>query len=276
MQIDIEQVNQNDSLEGFWWHYIRNDFAFQKSIGKSYYNAFEVSDQSVLVHKQKVGDDKFPTTRYHLVMFDNESVDTYLLDGKDIRKYLAMNFVSFVKNHHQLPFACHITKESPNREKITINYAPIPKFFELNFEVLMVNLSYSIEELRALPQVEENELGRDIIETFGISPVWNMSLEQFVESFGDKLMVSGIVSAIDTRISRFKEHETVFYLVQVQNGKYMAEGGIDTFPIVELNLRLTDKAMQKYALEVGSQVVAHGKLKIDRTMGCVLQNVKID
>ena len=47
--IDLEQLDKEDMLEGFWWNYIRCDFHFQKSIRKDQYHTFQVSRTGYLV-----------------------------------------------------------------------------------------------------------------------------------------------------------------------------------------------------------------------------------
>lgn len=276
LPIDIAKVKENDSLEGFWWYYIRNDFAFQKSIGKTHYNAFDVTDMSILVHKQVVGEDKFPTTRYHIIIHENKEPKSYVLDGKDIRKYLAQNFTKYVQTYHKLPFGCKIHKESANSDILTISYEPLPKYFELKFQINIEKAEFDINEVRNYAVNDNNPLGYDLIETFAISPIpYYNNLMDFAIQHENKIEIEdATITAIDMRISRFKEHETPYYLIHIENGVYTSQG-CEKFPLHELNFKLSKDSMDKSGLQVGNKVNLHGKMKSDNKLGILVQNVKI-
>ncbi|MFA5730777.1 MAG: hypothetical protein WC934_02095 [Acidithiobacillus sp.] len=272
--IDIENLKAQDELEGFWWNYIRNDFCFKNSISKEEYNQFPVQDFDILVHKQIKTGERFPTTRYHVVYIVDGKAESSLLEGKKIREIMSENFNRYVKKNGKIPFGCIFDKYSNDESEVQINYEPI--------EGISYKFKLDIDEnhcdYESLPKEEMNPLKKVIIATNTISPIFYSSdISTIYETINENNSVisikNGIISQIDTRISRYKEHETIWYLIEISEGLFEFNNTFNNFKY-PLNIKISHNIMSNLSLQIGDSITFNGQLKLDKTLGYIVHNIK--
>jgi len=89
-------------------------------------------------------------------------------------------------------------------------------------------------------------------------------------------VLEGKISFIDKYSSKFQDHETIYYIIGVENGIIEAE--IDEELIQEkfniVSVRCSENAMNKYNLKIGDIITFKGSLENDRKHGLLIKNVR--
>lgn len=270
MEIDIEKVNEEDELEGFKWKYISPKFEYANSIPKKYFNNYRVEDCGILIHKQKLDGDRFDTTRYHYIS-EEEGITveeeviavSYILDGKEIRKYMSENFSNYVNNNKKLPFGCSIKKFVENKNKFIILYSPIgEQYSTFQFSVSNDKLNIDISNLES---EFDNRLGYIRKTEDTIEPITRTQFSNYTKV---NVIISKITE-INLRESRYLDNITYFYILKLSNIKLD-----DDHIYEEINIRCTTKSKDKYELNIGDFISFKGSIKTDNKLGVLIQNIR--
>jgi hypothetical protein len=272
------KVNLNefeDKLEGKWWHYFRiSDFAYMGRIPNQ--EEVDVEDDDFFIHKQMDEEKRFPMKVYHVIM-DGEPFE---IDGKEIRIKMSEYLVVYIQKHKKLPFACTFNKLMKNNT-VVVNYNP--NSFD-NFQLKIPGKEFDVdpEELEEfftnLEVEKKNELGSDDDITFQIDSLSEAPIiEQIASESGGKVYVfNSEIETIDKRISVFQGNETVFFLILLKNGQAASDVKKSTlkrdFDLIVA--KSSKNAFEKYELKVGDKVSFNGKLKNDKKLGLLLQNIR--
>jgi len=134
MKINI--FNIKDDLGGDWWHHIySSNFGFLSKIPNL--KSHEIEENDVLIHKEIMKGDRFPTIRYHLIAEDG----TKIVKNDEVKEVLAEKLVEYVRENKEFPFACYLVKIFKNGNA-QVDYKPTP--FE-SFALKIVPKMYGIE-----------------------------------------------------------------------------------------------------------------------------------
>jgi hypothetical protein len=97
---------------------------------------------------------------------------------------------------------------------------------------------------------------------------------------GGKIFVTHAkIERIDQRKSTYQEHETIYYVIHLKGGTVAGTKGTKKTPAIQrdfedINARCTEKAKDNFSLEVGDVVSFTGRLKDDRYLGLIVQNIR--
>ncbi|WP_371805774.1 hypothetical protein [Candidatus Lokiarchaeum ossiferum] len=274
MKIDITEIE--DGLEGNWWHYIKSsDFSFQTRIPQL--NSLEANEDDILIHKQILEGESFPTKRFHLIM-DGEA---FQVEGNEIRETLARKLAIFIQQNKKLPFGCTYKKIQKNNTVI-IQYNPNGfDSFQLKIKPEDMELEDSdIEKLFSSMETEKvNALATSEDATFTIDPITEDPLLEQVSMESGKskvFVVEGKIIAIDLRKSYFQGNETIFYLLQLEGGKIAPDNKKNTLQrdFSLINAKCSENAMKKFELQTGNKVSFNGKVKMDKKLKLLVQNIR--
>ncbi len=116
IKININEIR--DGLGGNWWIHIQT-----KSLNLIerilVVEGYEVEEDDIIIHKEIVLGDRYPTTRYHLVQGNR----TRLVESYQVKNVLIKGLINHVKKNKILPIGCMVTKSFKNGS-IQINYNP--------------------------------------------------------------------------------------------------------------------------------------------------------
>lgn len=276
IELNLHEVQ--DELEGNWWLHIRvADFGFKEHIGYKELENYPVDDGDVLIHKFRPEGERFPKVKYHLI--DTQATPPALeLDGKIIREQMATRLIDYLKKNKKLPFACEFVKDFKNGG-VQIDYKPSTfDNFALKIDPEMIEndlltqvKSFSAELMNPLGSTETTQT---------IKPIRNAAdLEQIAaenpEGKDSVCVFSAEVKAIDKRESTFQEHVSIYYLLYLKGGEAAPDTKKSTLhrPFNEINIRISDNLIEKTPIKIGDKITFKGKLKKDKALGVVLQNI---
>jgi hypothetical protein len=276
--IEINLHDVQDELEGNWWLHIRiADFGFKEHIGYKELETYPVDDGDVLIHKFRPEGERFPKVKYHLI--DTQATPPVLeLDGKIIREQMATRLIDYITKYKKLPYACEFGKEFKNGG-VQIDYKPT------TFDSFALKIDPEMMEPDLLGQIKTfstnsvNSLSTSDT-TQSIKPIRNAAdLEQIAAESPegkDSVCVFGAeILAIDKRESTFQEHVSIYYLIHIIGGEAASDTKKSTLhrPFNEINIRISDNLFEKTPIKVGDKISFKGKLKKDKALGVVLQNI---
>lgn len=276
IEINLHEVQ--DELEGNWWLHIRiADFGFKEHIDYKEIEKYSVEDGDVLIHKFRPEGERFPKVKYHLI--DTQATPPALeLDGKIIREQMATKLIDFITKNKKLPFACEFAKEFKNGG-VQIDYKPSTfDNFALKIDPEMLE-SELLSQIKSFPVESINPLGSaEMSQT--IKPIRNAAdLEQIAAEAPDGkdsvCVFNAEVLAIDKRESTFQEHVSIYYLLHLKGGEAAPDTKKSTLhrPFNEINIRISDNLIEKTPITIGNKITFKGKLKKDKALGVVLQNI---
>ena len=285
--IKVNLNEADDELNSHWWVRIRSsDFAFQSRIPNQ--EQAEGENEDIFIHKEILEGDRYPTIRYHTIL-DEELLP---IDGKDAREILAKKMAEFIKKNNRLPFKTEFKSVSKGNHKINLKYSPNPnENFKLvlfpewvldgkNTEQLnQISVDEIAEKFRSLPTDSTNPLAMSGDPTYTIKPVPSAPIiEQIATESGKESVYieNGEIKTIDLRKSYYMGNETVYYLIRVKGGKAATDKKKDSLrrKFDKINVKCSENAMKKYKLEVGDVVNFTGKLKNDKKLKLIIQNVR--
>lgn len=277
------KINLNDIIDEFeshWWHYIRaKDFAFLSSIPD--FEAVEVFDDDILLHKEIKEGDRFPSKIYHIIV-DGEPLQ---INGQDVRDMLSEKLTEYIKTEKKLPFGCKLNKILKTGNKIVIDYNP--NGFD-NFQLKFLPEKIFTEE-KTHDEIEEyfteldppasNALAGDEDPTFDIQPIETNPIVRQVatESGADKVFVfDAEIKKIDRRKTVYMGTESIYYLLKIEGGEVAPDKKKNTIrkPLDQINVKCSEHAMETYELKVGQKITFNGKLKDDKKLKLLIQNVR--
>ncbi len=274
MKLNLETIT--DGLEGKWWHYIRSsDFAFQSRIPNQ--KEIEVNDDDILLHKEILEGESFPTKRFHLIMDD----EAFEVEGKEIRDNLSTKCLEYIKQHKKLPFACTFKKIQKNG-MVIIQYNP-NGFDNFQLKITVDKLGLEGKEIEdyfeTIKAEKDNPFANSDDVTLRIDAISeDPILEQVsMESGKSKaFVIMGEIIEIDLRKSYFQGNETIFYILQVKGGKLASDNKKNALlrDFTVLNAKCSRNAMEKYELTKGDIVSFNGKVKLDKKLKLIVQNIR--
>jgi len=116
MKINLNKLD--DELEGNWWHHIHNsNFGFSEKLADI--DNYEVHEGDILIHKEIMDGERFPSIKYHVVT----AKDTHVADKNEVKDILGKRLVEDIRKHKRFPYACKFTKFFKNGVA-QINYNP--------------------------------------------------------------------------------------------------------------------------------------------------------
>lgn len=285
--IKINLTEADDELNSHWWVRIRSsDFAFQTRIPNQ--EQAEAENDDIFIHKEILEGDRYPSIRYHTIL-DGELLP---IEGKDAREILSKNLMEFIKQNKKLPFNCEFKSVNKGNHKINIYYSPNPND---NFKLVIppewvwenedpeqakqISVEEITEKFQSLPTESTNPLAVSGDPTYSIKPVASAPIiEQIATESGKEsvYIANGKIEAIDLRKSYYMGNETVYYLIQVKGGEAATDKKKNTLrrKFEKINAKCSESAMEKYKLEVGDVVNFLGKLKKDKKLKLLIQNVR--
>lgn len=108
----------SDDLSGTWWHHISSSsFLFTETPPQI--EAYMVQHGDILIHKEILLGDRFPSVRYHLVTENS----TRRIQNYEVKGLLVKCLIEYVKEHERLPSNCRAVKEFKNKS-VQINFTP--------------------------------------------------------------------------------------------------------------------------------------------------------
>ena len=114
--INFHQIS--DELSGAWWHHISSaTFLFTETPPQI--EAYEVQPNDILIHKEILPHDRYPSVRYHAAT----SNATRPIQNNEVKQILITQLAKYVKNHDRLPSNCRVIKMFKN-QSVQINYTP--------------------------------------------------------------------------------------------------------------------------------------------------------
>lgn len=274
MKIDINEIE--DGLEGNWWHFIRSsDFSFQSRI--PHLDSLDANEDDILIHKQILDGDSFPSKRFHLIM-DGEA---FQVEGNEVRETLATKLTNFIRQNNKLPFGC-IYKKIQKNNSVIIQYNPNGfDNFQLKINPEEMDLEGSdFEKIFSTMEIEKiNTLATSEDASFTIKPITEDPLLEQVSMESGKskvFVIKGEIVEIDLRKSYFQGNETTFYLLQLKAGKIAPDNKKNTLQrdFSLINAKCSQNAMTKFELQKGDVVSFNGKVKLDKKMKLIVQNIR--
>ncbi|WP_457559208.1 hypothetical protein [Candidatus Harpocratesius sp.] len=280
--VKLNLFEAGDGLNSSWWIRIRsNDFAFQYSISDQ--EQADAEEDDILIHKEILDGDRYPTKRYHLVL-DGELAQ---IDGKVAREILSEKVANYIKNHSKLPFQCEFTKVVKTGPKINLYYNPnesdgfkltlLPEWIFENHEEKSIK---ELEEFfKKLPKTHDNLLSTSGDPTYSVEPVESANIIEQVATESGKNSVyirNGRITEIDLRKSYYMGHETIFYLLHIKGGTAAPDRKQTSIQkeFEFINAKCSESVMEKNELKVGDMVNFLGKLKNDKKLKIILQNIR--
>ncbi len=283
MQIDLATIE--DDFESNWWQYIRvsSDFAFLNNVKNIH--EFEVEDDDILIHKTMEEDAdtnrRYVSKRYHQIL----EGEAFLIEGNDVRELMATNLTQFMLKSKKLPFGMEIEKVFQNKKvkvKFTLSEYDsfVLKIDSTPFNIPTEHSSPDFNDIeiyfKDLPEAESNPLQEGVggtIRKLNATP----TLEAVAAESGGKVFIKdALIETIEKRSSTFQQHETIFYILSVKDGKASAEGKKESLyrEFDNVNVKCSENAMEKFALEVNDHIAFNGKLKKHRSFGWIIQNIR--
>ncbi|NMC06059.1 MAG: hypothetical protein GYA24_12660 [Candidatus Lokiarchaeota archaeon] len=139
--IDINTVK--DDLSGPWWHIIKaDDFLLAENIDMTAVGNV-VSEGDVLVHKQVLPGEHYPSVRYHEVQHHGS---TRQVTNVEVREHLGKKLLAFIEKTGHLPPHCTFIKRFKN-DSVQIDFKPSK---DLAFALKIVPGSSKIPGLDAM------------------------------------------------------------------------------------------------------------------------------
>jgi hypothetical protein len=127
----------SDDLSGTWWHHISSSsFLFTETPPQI--EAYKVQPDDILIHKEILLGDRFPSVRYHVVT----ETSTQRMDNYNVKALLVKKLVEYVKEHDRLPSNCRVVKEFKNKS-VQINFNPSKS---VNFALKVVAKTHDIAD----------------------------------------------------------------------------------------------------------------------------------
>jgi len=271
-----------DGLEGNWWHYIRgsSDFAFLSSIPDQTH--CQVDDGDILIHKQILAGDSFPTKRYHVIV-DGEPLE---LEGTVVRETMADKAIETLNRTQILPYGIKFDKVQANGKVAVFHYNP-NDFDNFQLKIDISRLSQAPQDSKEalldycnqLPATPINPLQATDDPTFTIEPLANcLPVEQAAKENGSGTVFisNAIIDAIDLRKSVYQGSETIYYLLRLSDGIVASSDkkGVTTRTFDHLNIKCSDTAFEKYELKPGDRISFNGKEKNDKKLKYLIQNIR--
>lgn len=116
MKINVKKIE--DDLEGNWWNHISiADFSFQETITNR--SEYEVKLDDILIHKQILDGDNFPTIVYHKIVKEG----TNIITNAQVKNLLEDRLVKYIKKNKTFPNFCSVAKFFKNGAA-QVNYKP--------------------------------------------------------------------------------------------------------------------------------------------------------
>ncbi len=275
--INLEEAENEDDLEGKWWNYIRlRDFMFRRHIPEEDYTKFEVGQSDILIHREKLEGDMYPTTRYQIVDIDNEEASSYLLESDVIKRYIRKSLIRYIVKIKKIPYKWTIVKFFKNGNA-KMKYEPIKN---LSFTVTITpkKLGYSEQRFLKLETVEDNKLEETIKTEHTIDNIIHEPIIQGIsDSTGGKVFIyDSEIVAVDKRVYSYKEHDTIFYFMRIDGGTVALSDAKseEKFDYSEINVKCSEKAFHKYKLKVGVKITFKGSTTNKKDLGFYIHNVR--
>lgn len=269
--IDLTKVT--DGLHSLWWNRIRcSDFAFFSKIFNC--DKAELNEGDVLIHKEKHFGDPYPLIKYAII----EQGQLYFLDKKSITSKLQKSVVKYIMEHNILPFNCRFVKSFKNGN-VEVKYEPT-KYDSFTFRFENDDLDYDksdfgdIGELLKqldtapdpLPKANTNDIQNDI------EPItYNSFLYPKVYVENAK------IEKINKRESSMKGKTSIFYLLQINGGKYYVSATNKDIARTNnsiCNVRIGVIIFNESKIVIGDYISFHATIFEDKELGYLLQNIR--
>jgi len=139
MKININSIE--DDIGGKWWNYISaSNFGFCEKI--SNLDDYLVENDDILIHKQIISGDRFPTIRYHKVTEDGASVE---IKNAKVKEVLQKRLIAYVKENKKFPYACELVKLFKNGN-VQVNFTPMQYY---KFVLKIIPAEHNIDDLES-------------------------------------------------------------------------------------------------------------------------------
>ncbi len=290
MKLDLGTIT--DDIDGTWWlHHRAKDFGFFDKIQDQ--SAHDVDVDDILIHKKIIPGERFPTIRYHVVTASGTCLATNA-EAKDI---MARSLVAFVNTNAKLPFACTYVKEFKNGA-VQVDYAPTTwDRFAIKIErAAGPGEGKSFPQLEAVPTnpAMQGQGGAAGAQPAPAAATTTATASPRQQGRGNKIAAEPTIQAItaatggavcifdaeitsiERRESHYQDEVTVYYVVGLKGGSAAPDSkkSTDHEPFGEIRARLSEAIVTASSLATGDRITFNGRLKEDRYLGFLLQNVK--
>ncbi|MHA1679526.1 MAG: hypothetical protein ACTSUE_00865 [Promethearchaeota archaeon] len=277
MVLDLNDVK--DGLSGDWWVRIRaSDFGYQTRV-KNQSDA-EVDKDDILIHKEIKEDEglRFPVVKYHVVVQGDALSE---IDKIKARQHLAVKLLQFMKDHDGLPFACTYDKTFKNGS-VQLKYNPT-KYDSFTLKLAATDLPEGLaDKIPTFPVNEVNPLGSN--RTGKKNQVFLKKITVLDPAISSAVNVSGgTVHIFDAKVTNvtkrsytFDEKEIVYYVLDVVDGRCAPDSKKSTMKsrFKSARVKISNNLMISTNVKVKDSVTLRGRLKDDRFLGFIIQNVR--
>lgn len=281
----------DDDFEGNWWVYIRSgsDFICYSKIPNR--EALEVDDDDILIHKQMESNEetgaRFVSKNYFQVL---DGV-AYQIDVKEFRIQVGKCVIRYINSKGKYPVGWSLNKVQ-KKESIAILEFKLSEFDKYNLKIHPGKFKqfsgfkaivredvvdyFSNLQTTAAPKDSPPSPRSPRLPKITSAPEIQAAA---AESGGKIFITQAKIEGIDQRISKFQDSETIYYILRVKEGSAAGTKGTKKIPAIQrdfevINARCSENAKEKFKLEVGDVVSFNGRLKDDRYLGLIVQNVR--
>ena len=296
MKINLFNI-QDDFEDSNWWEFIRSsgDFAVYMKIPDR--SALEVADDDILIHKKMDANEDTGARFVSKNFFQILDGEAFQIDIKDFRKLLGRCIVRHINTNQKYPYGWGL-KKVQKKESIVILTFKMSDYESWNLKIYPGKLkqfsglgAIKREDVldyfdNTLPKTTNNPISAAPLpqgknQTKKIDKITTApEVQAAAAESGGKLFVTGAtIEVIEERISTFQDSQTTYYILHLKGGSVAGTKGTKKMPAIQrdfeiINARCSEKAKETFALKVGDVIAFNGRLKNDRYLGMVVQNIR--
>ncbi|MEX2683339.1 MAG: hypothetical protein Q6373_017315 [Candidatus Sigynarchaeota archaeon] len=274
--IDINSIK--DDLSGPWWHLVSaTDFHFLETINTTG-SGQAVVEGDVLVHKQVLPGEQYPSIRYHVV---GQGGSTRLATNQEVKELLGKSLLAFIEKTNHLPPNCKFSKRFKNGS-VQIDFEPHKN---VKFALKIVPADSKVADLDA--RIETMPSGP--VALAQTAPVKGQAADASAEAGGAATMVpakqaaakddlaipkhiakiqdslaliDGIVEAVEKRTSTFQDNVVTYYMLTIRDAIVgLGEKDPIGYPVSVIKARLSENKMLRKKIQPGMYLSMRGKFE---------------
>jgi hypothetical protein len=260
--IDINTVK--DDLSGPWWHHVKvADFKLVEIINLTS-SGHAVNEGDVLVHKQVLPGEQYPSVRYHAV---SPGGSTRPVTNQEVRELLGKSLLAFIEKTGFLPPNCTFIKRFKNGS-VQMDFEPSKS---VRFALKIVPADSKVTDLDA--RIETMQAGPAQAPTPGVQvtgvpgksavAVDDLAVPKHITRIqGTVALIDGTVEQAEKRTGAFQDHPVTYYMLTIREALVgLGERDAIGYPVRVIKVRLTERKATRRRIQPGIHISLHGKLE---------------
>jgi len=297
--IDINTIK--DDLAGPWWQHVKAaDFIAVETINMTS-SGHAVNEGDVLVHKQVLPGEQYPSIRYHVVSQDGS---TRPVTNQEVKDLLGNFLLAFIEKTGHLPPNCKFSKRFKNGS-VQVDFEPQKN---LKFALKIVPTDSKVANLVAMietmpsgpavmaaparaPPVKESGAGAGaggaataataatIATPAPAKPAAtkdDLAVPKHISKIQGKLsLIDGTIETIEKRTGAFQDHPVTYYMLTIRDA-LVGLGDKDAigYPVSVIKARLTEKKVARHVIQPGMHISMRGKFEAHGSDGFAIKYAK--